>query len=115
MANSFRLWPLIALLAIGGRFSGAAAATRSAPTLTAAAATDPYNTYYPQGVTSAESYLNIQPDGSASDPPLRSFDEVYTEKAKAEGMRDQATSLNNYYYLSGYIDRLSQYLESGGH
>lgn len=83
-----------------GRGLFAARSSAGPVVLTAA---DPYNTYYPQGVSSAESYLGIQPDGSAPAPLYRSLEEAYAKKQKAEGMRDQSTTLNDYYYLSGYI------------
>jgi hypothetical protein len=106
---------LLALLALSGQLPTAQAATHRALASVTTAAADPYNEYYPKGIASAESYLNIQPDGSLPDPLSRSTDEAYAEQRKAEGLRDQSTTLTEYYYLSGYIDRLSQYVESGGH
>lgn len=99
--------PLVALLALS-KLPTAQAATRPALAATATAA-DPYSQYYPQGVASAESFLGIQPDGSQPSPAYRTPEEIWNERAKAEELRDRATTLNEYYYLSGYIDRLGQY------
>ena len=101
--------PLVALLTLSGQLPTAQAATRPALASAVTATADPYSQYYPQGVASAESYLGIQPDGSQPSPPYRTPEEIWNERAKAEELRDRATSLNEYYYLSGYIDRLGQY------
>jgi hypothetical protein len=115
MIRLLRSGPLVALLALSSQLPTAQAATYHGLVPVVTAAADPYNQYYPQGIISAESYLGIQPDGSVPDPVYRSTDDAYAEQRKAEGLRDQSTTLTEYYFLSGYIDRLSQYVESGGH
>jgi hypothetical protein len=114
MIKPFRSWLLVAVLAIG-RLCVVEAAPNQLQVPAGALAADPYSIYYPQGVASAESYLGVQPDGSVPGTSYRSTDDAYAERIKAEGLRDQATTLNEYYYLSGYIDRLNQYVESGGY
>ena len=101
MKNMLRSLPVAAFLV----FSGALLVTPIAPAQAQVSSPGigepltPNDQYYADGYASGETYLSIP----------RSTVEVGNELNKAYYLQTQSTTLREYYFLDGYIDRLRQY------
>lgn len=103
MKNMLRSLPVAAMLVFSGALLAMPLAPAQAQVLPPAQGIGepltPNDQYYADGYASGDIYLSVP----------RTTEEVGAELNKAYYLQTQGTTLREYYFMDGYIDRLRQY------